>query len=242
MGSKYDLPATRGDDLPFVADASQLKDQGTAGFYAHGLVGGGKGVAYVVPFGQLDRVPAGVLNLPVVKAILDTPPGAVSDFEIGTVVVFGPEAELLIAKVDPAQAVRDARKGAGAASKRRPLARKSAADAYQCDDNFFCIYDCTNWRINVGGGCSYRIQFGASFTGTGWHGLGNYGYNDVASSMRNRRDRDSLLAQHWQASPPNGYGNQYCAESHSADGTFDNNAIGNDQASAFANVPDDIHC
>jgi hypothetical protein len=58
--------------------------------------------------------------------------------------------------------------------------------------------------------------------------------------MRNRRNNDSLLAQHWNGST--GTGNTYCADSNSVDSTFSNNAIGDNAASAFNNTAGDGSC
>jgi hypothetical protein len=67
--------------------------------------------------------------------------------------------------------------------------------------------------------------------------------------VRNRRDNDSLLNKNNPAT--NGSNDRYCSDSHSSDMDLTNNfggpafpgADGGDnEASAFANPMDDIHC
>ncbi len=223
-GSENDVPGARAV-APSVGGPSDLEVQTTAGFYEYGrgTTFERRAVAYVVPLGQSDAMPTSVRDLPVVKAIRGESP---SDFDRGAVVIFGPEASLFAAAPSAAKAART----------QRIFGRTADIDAYQCSDNYFCLYSCVNWDLSYQPTCR-KVQFGAYYTGTGWHRLGDFSFNDDTNSQRNRRDRDSLLAQHWPAG-----GTQYCAESHSSDSTLSNNAIGNRAASAFANVPDDIHC
>lgn len=220
-GSRDDVPESR-DPAPSVLGPEQLEKQTRAGFYEYGqgTTLHERAVAYVMPTGQLDQAPASVRDLPVVQSLANG-----GDFQRGTVVIFGPDTSL--STVPAPKASTTTKKP----SKRRLKARKAAQDAYGCEDNYFCIYDCELFD------CA-RLQFGPSYTGQGWQALGDYAFNDKAQSMRNRRDRDSLLARHW----PAGDSTRYCADSHSSDTTFGNNPIGANEASSFANVPDDIHC
>lgn len=223
-GSPDDVPESR-DPAPSVRGPEQLEKQTKAGFYEYGqgTTLQERAVAYVVPTGQLDQAPASVRNLPVVQSLANG-----GDFQRGTVVVFGPDTSLSTVSTPKASTA------AKRPSKRRIKARKAAQDAYGCEDNYFCIYDCQEFSTF---NCN-RLQFGPSHTGQGWRRLGDYAFNDRAESMRNRRDRDSLLARDW----PAGNSTRYCADSHSSDTTFGNNALGPNEASSFANVPDDIHC
>jgi hypothetical protein len=215
------VPEAHGS-VPSVSGPEQLARQQNAGFYEFGSGTSlrRRAVAYVVPYGQHGRMPASVRDLPVVRAI-ETGSDGRSDFQSGTVVIFEPYASLFV--------------GTTATTARQPRvrARASAEDAWRCQDNYFCLYDSTDWEPTIS-----RVQFGSGFTGAGWFNLSDFGYGDIAESMRNRRDRDSLLARDF---PPGG-STRYCADSHSSDKTFSNNPIGNNHASSFANVPDDIHC
>lgn len=226
-----------------ASESKQLTRQTTAGFYEVGSgrmvsrtvspagfydFGGGKtlgepNVAYVVPYGQRDRMPASVRNLPVVRAI-EKPEGQPNDFDLGVVVLFGPDASLGV----PLREMP-----AGTAPNNRAVAHMSEEDAYRCERNYFCIYHLYWWA-------GYRLQWGPAWTGLGWWRIYDFnpGMADNASSMRNRRNYDSLLARDW----PAGNSIRYCAESHSSDSVLGDNAIGNNTASSFANVADDIHC
>jgi hypothetical protein len=104
-----------------------------------------------------------------------------------------------------------------AAAAARPRARAAALS--ECDARKFCIYSGEDFI-----GLYWEID-GPTYTGTGWH---NFGANE-GSSMANYRDGDSLLADHSL-----GTGTRYCAQQQSVDSTFDNNAIGNDNASSVA--------
>ena len=223
--SQYTVPQA-GGAAPSLSGPEQLARQTKAGFYefGRGTTTGGRAVAYVVPYGQADRMPASVRELPVVDATEE--PGGVDDFDLGTVVIFGPDVSMVVSQGSPA---------ARAAGRHRATAHTSAADQYGCDDNYFCLYSCG--FFDRGPGCA-KIQFGSVFTGRGWQRLGDYGFNDRTQGMRNRRNYDSLLARDW----PAGNSTRYCADSHSADSTLSNNALGERHASSFANVPDDIHC
>jgi hypothetical protein len=64
-----------------------------------------------------------------------------------------------------------------------------------------------------------------------WTNLGDYGFNDQASSSRNRRDRDSRLAEH-----TGGGGDIHCYDSHSSDADF--GGWGDDASSLWNNSGD----
>jgi hypothetical protein len=220
-GSPDDVPQAR-NFVPSVAGPEQLQRQASAGFYEFGAGtdSGNRAVAYVVPFGQADRMPASVRDLPAAVALADA-----GIFERATVVLFEPHTMLIVPNPSTGSV-------AGTSRGTRPRARAANVDSYGCIDNYFCLYSSDGfWWPNP------QVQFGADHTGEGWKSLANYSFNDWTQSMRNRRDRDSLLARH-----SDGSGIRYCADSHSSDTTLSNNAIGNRTASAFANVPDDIHC
>jgi hypothetical protein len=205
-----------------VPGPNQLAGQSRAGFYefGKGTSLGTRAVAYVVPYGQADRMPADVEDLPAVQAI-DQPSGQPTDFDLGTVVIFGPDVSLSV----PAQEL-------GSRARNGAVAHISAQDQYRCEDRYFCLYSTRRFA-------GARIQFGPLFTGTGWHRLSDYAWNDKSYSMRNRRDYDSLLDSEWP--PRRTYWTSYCADSHSSDDWLVDNPISY-HASAFANVPDDIHC
>jgi hypothetical protein len=174
-----------------------------------------------------------VRSLPVVRA--SEKEGGLAGYE--TIVVFGQDAALFVQQRGAsATAVKTDRKRLG---RIRARAAAESPPNYGCPDNYFCLYNDFDFNAGCLAFCK-RVQFGPAYTGNGWQRLGDHSFNDQAASMRNRRDRDSLLAQHWNGST--GTGTQYCADSHSSDASFANNAIGISQASAFANVPDDIHC
>jgi hypothetical protein len=224
-GSPNDVPQAR-DFVPSVSGPEQLRHQDRAGFYEFGAgtESGNRAVAYVVPLGQSDRIPPSVRDLPETQALADS-----GTFARATVVIFEPSTSLIIPN------------GRALSAAGRPIrARAAAEDAYGCNDNHFCIYNLEGWGKTVVPFWPGYLQLGPDHTGEGFKRLGNYGFNDLTSSMRNRRDRDSLLAKDWNGST--GTGTRYCAESHSSDMKLSDNAIGDNSASAFANVPDDIHC
>jgi hypothetical protein len=132
-GSRDDVPESR-DPAPSVRGPEQLEQQTKAGFYEYGqgTTLHARAVAYVVPTGQLDQAPASIRDLPVVQSLADG-----GDFQRGTVVIFGPDTSLSTIPAPKASIATTK------PSKRRLKARKSAQDAYGCEDNYFCIYDCS---------------------------------------------------------------------------------------------------
>jgi hypothetical protein len=224
LSGEYDVPEARGT-APSVARASDLETQKTAGFYEYGLNSeyGKRAVAYVVPPGQLDRVPASVRKLPIIEA-LETETRSFVDGS--TVAIVASWAFLAV----PPKGV-----AAKSSKPRRKLARASYDyDIYGCPSSHFCLYDYQNWQ---------GPRYGLHGIGTGWQSLNACcSFSDRAESVRNRRANDSLLNRN---NPATGGGNDgYCSDSHSSDLDLDNNfgGGGRNVASSFALVPDDIHC
>jgi hypothetical protein len=207
-GSAYDVPEARGW-VPSVRGPRQLARQTTAGFYEYGqgTTVGKRAVAYVVPYGQSESMPASIRSLPEVVEL-----EASGEIQLGTTVIFGPDASLFLP--DPSSA--------GPPNGR--LARRDI-DAYNCTSQHLCLYKCTNWYL--GGPCG-RVQFGAFYAGQGWFNLGDFSWNDNTQSVRNRRDNDSLLAEH-----NGGNGTQWCGQSHSNDTSLADEPIGGYTASSF---------
>lgn len=197
-----------------LSDPRNLKAQKVAGYYefGEGTTAGQTAVAYVIPPGQLQSVPAAIANLRVVKDI------SAVDYATGTVVVFNDGAALWAPQLG-AQAAR-----ATAAKARRGARARAAADAYGCSDSYFCIYP----GINFTGG---RLQWHDINQGSNWVNLTDWGFNDSASSSRNRRDRDSWLAEH-----TNGGGDRHCYDSHSSDADF--GGWSNDASSLYNSAGD----
>jgi len=188
-----------------------LRLQRTAGFYefGQGTTLGEKAVAYVIPPGQLDRAPAAIKALPVVRDM------APSDFATGTVIVVGTDVAAWI----PASRV------AGAAV--RPRAHAADIDPYGCPDQYFCVYENASFT-------GTRIQIHEISPNSVWTQLTDWAFNDKASSERNRRDRDSWLAQDLS-----GGGTRHCYDSHSSAASF---GTFNDEASSTYNSPGDGSC
>jgi len=211
------VPASVRDEIRWTARTvlgpGDLKTQKTAGYYefGHGTTLGKTAVAYVIPAGQLDAVPQVVRNLQVVKDLSS------SDFATGTVVVFSSGGALWI----PTAQVAGMARATADKGKRRPRAR-AAADEYGCPDSYFCIYSATNFA-------GYRYQW--HDISSSWTNLGDWGFNDNAESSRNRRDRDSWLAEHI-----NGGGDRHCYDSHSSDADY--GGWGNDASSTYNSAGD----
>jgi hypothetical protein len=180
-GGKYQVPEAK-RPVPGVAGPSQLEKQRKAGFYEYGsgTTKGGRAVAYVLPPGQLAAAPASIKRLPVYQDIAASQASAAT----GTEVIFGPGVSLFV----PSAATK---------ARRGPLARMAhgLGDGFNCSDHYFCIYDDRGWY-------GRRPQF--ADTGY-WQNLGDYGFNDRADSVRNRRHGDSLLAEH-----AGGGGDRHC--------------------------------
>lgn len=222
----FQVPEAR-NGAPSLSKPSQLDQQTEAGFYEYGLSSpwDKPAVAYVVPPGQLERMPASVRALPIVKSLENET--AVFQNR-STVVILDRSMFRTVPKTEvTTQAARSRREK----RTRRPVARAADVDPWGCPSYYFCIYDQQGFQ---------GTAHGLYGNGTGWFGLSAINFNDRAESMRNRRNNDSLLAEHWSGT--NGYGTRYCADSHSSDREFTNNAIGNNEASAWANTPDNIHC
>jgi hypothetical protein len=75
-----------------------------------------------------------------------------------------------------------------------------------------------------------------SFADPGGNQLGRYGFDDAADSIRNRRNLDTLLYEHWDGN--SGAGDRYCYDSqtvHSSLGGF------GDDASTLTNSSSDTY-
>jgi hypothetical protein len=201
---------------PSLTGPAELKQQKVAGYYefGRGTTLGDQAVAYVIPPGQLAAAPAEVRSLRVIKDI------AASDYETGTVIVFDSGAAMWVPAVQ-AQAALAAR--TASRHRRRPVAR-AAADQYGCADSYFCIYSGFTWL-------GTRLQWHDINQGSNWTNLTDWGFNDEASSSRNRRDRDSWLAEH-----TNGGGDRHCYNSHSSDADF--GGWSNDASSLYNSAGD----
>jgi hypothetical protein len=219
VGSPNDVPEARDPSVPSVWGPRQLDYQHSAGFYefGQGTLSSERAVGYVVPRGQLNRMPASVRDLPAVVAIEQ--PGGHPGFDFGTIIIVGPD---VVMTVPPERAASPARKS-------RARAKSAAVDGYGCEEYRLCLYDHTGWS-------GRGIMFGPA-TPDGWHNLSQWGWNDDASSQRNRRNNDSLIAEHTY-----GGGARYCADSHTVDSSFNNNSPNNDEASSIRNQDLDNWC
>jgi len=199
-----------------------------SGFYEFGghVFPGQRGVAYLVRRGELAAAPASVRGLPVVKDM-----GAY-DFESGDVVIFGPTASLYIPSAEAVAASTARRHASRKARKHRrrtiAIANTAAADPYGCDLYYFCIYEDVEWEDR-------RLQFHDKGI---WQNLTDWSFNDEADSYRNRRNNDSLLAEH-----TNGGGDRHCYDSQTAKASLQSGAFGfGDDASSTYNYKADNHC
>ena len=220
-----------GGPIPSLSGPPQLKQQRQAGFYEYGLLNplhGDRAVAYVVPPGQANRMPASVRELPIVRSLATE----TTYFEDGSTVfivdrhIFG----AIPSTTTTARATRFRRAG----SRARRLRARSAHVVNNCPDNYFCIYDFEN---NTG------ERWGLYGIGTGWISLSACcGFNDRAESAHNNRARDSLLNKH--NPPSDAPSDRYCSDSDSVDFSLDNNfgGGGNNEASMWANLDNDGRC
>jgi hypothetical protein len=202
---------------PAVTGLDELKAQTESGFYEipapiyQGDVQP-RAVVYFSKPGQLGRMPASVRSLT-----------AVSDFETSAGSKVNTAALVVIDRglfyVSPG--------GSVAAGRSRPDVRRPEARAahswHGCPDLYFCLYGTPGW----GGGV--LPWHGPTYYGTGWWNLGGGSWNNIADSMVNHRDGDTLLAD-----LHNGDGTRYCARQQSEDSTFGDNDIGNNQVSSVA--------
>lgn len=225
--SPYFVPEAHGTQRR-VATPTALKQQSRTGFYEFTTpeLMPQAAVAYVSPPGQLAAAPGSIRTLPVVQDM------RASDFDTGTVVVFDEGTALY----SPSSTAPRNTEAAAAASKvplgsgKRPVARSADVDIFGCSDTYFCLYEDVNWYDT-------RVQFHNMGY---WQNLGDYLFNDQADSVRNRRDRDSWLAEHI-----NGGGDRHCYDSHTA--VADLNYFGSwigfgDDASSTYNSYDDTRC
>jgi hypothetical protein len=221
-GSPNDVPQARDGSAPSVWGPRQLEHQANAGFYEFGLgaLSEQRAVGYVLPAGQLERVPASVRDLPAMVAIEE--PGGHPGFDFGTLVILGPDVVVTIPSEDS---------GATAARRRRIRGGTAAVDAYGCEDLRLCLYELYGY---TGRG----IMFGTCCNPSNyWINLGQFGFNDAANSMRSRRNNDSRIAEHNY-----GGGARYCADSNSSDSSLANNDIGVNRASSVDLKTSDGYC
>lgn len=228
----HDVPEARGPATS-LSGSREFAAQINAGFYEYGLLNPAwrkRAVAYVVPPGQADRMPASVRALPIVTALASE----TDIFEDGStvfivdrqIVGWVPTAEL---RARRAQSDRKRSK-----IRRRMIARAAQSGVGNCPNNFFCIYDFQNLQGEGWGLYGYP---------TGWLSLSACcnNFNDQAESHQSRRERDSLLNKH---NPPQGGSDRYCAESNTVDFDLGNNfgGDGRNQASMIANTGSDQQC
>lgn len=209
------VPAELGLTAPSLLGPQQLVRQKTAGYYefGHGTTLGKTAVAYVIPPGQTESAPPEIRAL---RVFGDISP---SDYRTGTVVIYDAGTALWV----PSSSADDGVAARAAAAKRtRPAARAAAPDLYGCDDMYFCIYQSDQFQ-------GRRLQW--HDISSSWTNLGDYGFNDEADSSRNRRDRDSWLAEH-----TGGGGDRHCYDSHSSDADF--GGWGNDASSTYNSAGD----
>ena len=209
------------------------------GFYRYKLPEVDKyAVSYVSPPGRLDEMPARVRNLPMVRGIVNEGNPALG---VASMVIFSPGAITFVHPEPSAAAARHTPRSR--TIKTRAWAADGSDHPHGCNDRNFCLYDGADFFMPS---LCYPLQLGPFYDGSGWQRLSNFlvggslcsgHWGDRASSQVNRRGHDSLLNRDWPAT-----GIRYCSESHSEDRSLGDNAIGGNDASAFANVPDDIHC
>ncbi len=97
------------------------------------------------------------------------------------------------------------------------LAEPAMADDARCPANAFCLYQ----DVNFGGARIILNQPGHAYCN-----LGDFNFNNKASSMINNMGREVILQQYVNC----GGGLDYSARPESVDSTFDNNNF-NDKAS-----------
>jgi hypothetical protein len=208
------VPEAQGP-APAAASVDELMAQSDSGFYEVPALVWRQGevqprtVVYLSKPGQFGRMPGSVRNLRLVTHFalrrgseLDSATLVVVDR--GILLIVGPHARV--------------------AARRRKQARaaQSALDAWaDCPDKTFCLWSQDDWEE-----AEWDID-GPTYVGTGWHNLSSL-FNNVANSMVNHRDGDSLLA-----TGTGGDGARYCARENTWDSTFSNN-FGNNTASSWA--------
>lgn len=206
---------------PAVDGVDQLRVGRESGFYTvpapiyQGDIAP-QAVVYLSKPGQLERMPASVRQLPVVRNLdLNRAP----ELKTSTIVIIGPGA--LRVYGDDVAAARQGKKQARAAH---------GASWAGCQDQNFCVY------TSEGMGGVRDDIYGPTYYGTGWWNWGSGTLNNNGESMVNHRDNgDSLMADlTW------GDGARYCAHEHTDDTTFSNN-FGNNVNSSFALLGSDVN-
>lgn len=112
--------------------------------------------------------------------------------------------------------------------------KRAASD---CGDNEFCLFSCPDQNNGVGCYNWLKLSVDKLSPSEGWKGRGQWNFDNQAESMVSHRNKDNEIASGY-----GGDGDRYCADSHSEDGTFSNNALGNDRASSVKAFNDDGHC
>lgn len=193
---------------------------------------GTEAVGWVAPPGTIADAPPEVQALSAVDPLVEA--GTLERRTVvflgdGHVVVAPPtlDADRAAEAARTAEAVRAAEKTGGAPIELAPAPDGAAlaADEYGCIDAYWCVYVDNYWA-----GYLEQIHPISSI----WGNLGYY-LTDEVSSMRNRRDRDSWIAEHI-----NGGGIRECYDSHSAIGGL--GYAMNDEASSIYNSAGDGSC
>lgn len=211
--SPHAVPEAQGI-APRVAGPNELRQQRRPGFYEFGggTLIGDTAVAYVVPMGRGDEAPPSVQLLPSYQAL-----ASINAFERGTSVILGAGVSEFTPRASAA-ASRKLRSGKRS-SRRRAIARAAAYS--DCPGGWFCIWEDRDYQDRM-----------LKFQDTGyWQNLGNYGFNDNADSMANKRGGDSLLAEH-----TGGGGDRYCYDSYSAASNL--GGFGDDASSVYLSTSD----
>jgi hypothetical protein len=208
-GSPRYVPEAHGD-VRALSGLDDLRARTDSGFYEvpapiyQGEVQP-RAVVYFSSPGQFGRMPASVRDLRVVREN-----AALAELGVNALIV----VDRGIMRVIP---------GDVRTSRRRTRARSSQS-WHGCPNMYFCLYGSGGW----GGGIDYWS--GPLYYGTGWHNYAIGGtWNNIASSMVNYRNGDTLLADFH-----NGNGTRYCARQQSEDSWFGDNDIGDNAVSSVA--------
>lgn len=184
-------------------------------------------VGWVAPPGTISSAPPEVQALSVVR-----PLAASGTLDRHTVVLLG-DGNVAVAPLATDELAAATDQGAGRAAADGPveLAAAPAAvaegDEYGCIGSYFCVYEHIQWR-----GWMQQIH---PISDQGWWTYLAYELRDAVSSVRNRRDRDSWLAEHWDGS-----GWRQCYDSHNAWGSLGYSI--SDEGSSIYNSPGDGSC
>lgn len=198
--------------LSTVEDA----ERAPAGYYRFpdAQLGTSTAVGWVAPPGTIADAPPEIQALYVVR-------DAVATGMLETrMAVFLEEGRVILAP-PAATAVASRRRS-------RPVARAANQDQYGCIDAYWCVYRDINWS-------GYLEQIHPISPNSVWQSFISYWTQDAVSSVRNRRDRDSWLAEH-----SDGSGWRVCYDSHYADANLPDDI--DNEASSIYNSPGDGSC